>query len=44
MAAADRRSAIRPPPNFSISQGVTITATKKEKIMAAEALTGMGLM
>ena len=32
------------PPNLIISQGVTMTATKKEKIMAAEAVAGMGLM
>jgi hypothetical protein len=31
-------------PSLSINHGVTITATKKEKIIAAEALAGMGLM
>ena len=29
---------------FSISHGVTMTATKKEKIIAAEALAGIGLI
>ena len=29
---------------FIISHGVTITATKKEKIIAAEAFAGMGLI
>jgi hypothetical protein len=33
-----------PPAIFTISQGVTITATKNEKIIAAEALAGIGLI
>jgi hypothetical protein len=45
MVAADRDACTGAPPAiFAISQGVTITATKKEKIIAAEALAGMGLM
>jgi hypothetical protein len=32
------------PAIFSMSQGVTVTATKKEKIIAAEALAGIGLI
>jgi hypothetical protein len=30
--------------DLRISHGVTITATKNEKIIAAEALAGIGLM
>jgi len=34
----------RPPAIFSISHGVTVTATKNEKIIAADALAGIGLI
>ena len=43
LAASSRWTGARPA-IFSISHGVRITATKKEKIIAAEALAGIGLI